>query len=49
MNLIGAPFQIVIGKQSENDLLEFKEIGEETRKISLNEIIKIIKEKKVKN
>jgi prolyl-tRNA synthetase len=49
MNLIGAPYQIIIGKQTEGDLLEFKEIGEEAKKKDLKEIIKIIKEQKVKN
>ena len=49
MNLIGAPFQIIIGKQNEGDLLEFKEIGKEIKKISLIEIIKLIKVKKTKN
>ena len=49
MNLIGAPFQIIIGKQSEGDLLEFKEIGKEIQKINLVQIIKIIKEQKAKN
>ena len=49
MNLIGAPFQLIIGKQSDGELLEFKEIGKETQKIKLSEIIKIIKEEKAKN
>ena len=49
MNLIGAPFQIIIGKQADGDLLEFKELGKETKKINLEEIIKIIKEQKEKN
>jgi prolyl-tRNA synthetase len=49
MNLIGAPYQIIIGKQSDENLLEFKEVGKETQKISLSEIIKIIKEQKAKN
>jgi prolyl-tRNA synthetase len=48
MNLIGAPFQIIIGKQTDGELLEFKEIGKETQKINIAEIIKIIKEQKVK-
>ena len=48
-NLIGVPFQIIIGKKSDGDLLEFKEIGKETQKIKLSEIIKIIKEEKAKN
>ena len=49
MNLIGAPYQIIIGKQSDENLLEFKEIGKDTKKINLSEIIKIIREQKVKN
>jgi len=49
MNLIGAPYQLIIGKQSEGDLLEFKEVGKESQKISLDAIIKIIKEQKAKN
>ena len=46
MNLIGAPFQAIIGKQSDGDLIEFKEIGEETKKADINKIIKTIKAKK---
>ena len=49
MNLIGAPYQIIIGKKTEGDLLEFKEVGEESQKLKLNEIIKLITEQKVKN
>tara|TARA_B100000963_G_scaffold109660_1_gene95458 strand:+ start:1195 stop:2529 length:1335 start_codon:yes stop_codon:yes gene_type:complete len=49
MNLIGAPFQIIIGKQTDGDLLEFKEVGQETKKINLTEIIQIIKSQKRKN
>ena len=49
MNLIGAPYQIIIGKQTDGDLLEFKEIGKETQKINLTEIIKIIIAQKTKN
>ena len=48
-NLIGAPYQIIIGKKSEGDLLEFKESGKEAKNLPLNEIIKTIKELKVKN
>jgi prolyl-tRNA synthetase len=48
MNLIGVPFQIIIGKQTDGELLEFKEIGKETQKINLAEIINIIKEQKAK-
>ena len=49
MNLIGAPYQIIIGKQSDGDLLEFKEVGKDSQKIKLQNIIKIITEQKVKN
>ena len=49
MNLIGVPFQIIIGKQSEGDKLEFKEVEEETRMIELKDIIKIINKQKEKN
>ncbi len=49
MNLIGAPYQIIIGKQTDGDLLEFKEVGKDTQKIKLQAIIKIINEQKVKN
>ena len=49
MNLIGAPYQIIIGKKSEGDLLEFKETGEETQNLSLDRIIKIITKQKASN
>ena len=49
MNLIGAPYQIIIGKQTEGDLLEFKEIGKESKKLKLKDIIKLITEQKIKN
>ena len=48
MNLIGVPFQIIIGKQNDGDLLEFIEIGKETKKIRLQEIISILKKQKEK-
>ena len=49
MNLIGVPFQIIIGKQSEGDKLEFKDVGGETQMIELKDIIKIINKQKEKN
>ena len=49
MNLIGAPYQIIIGKKTEGEILEFQEVGKEPQKRSLKEIIKILKEQKVKN
>ena len=48
MNLIGSPYQIIIGKQSDGELLEFKEVGKEAQKIDLAKIIKIIKEQKAR-
>ena len=41
-NLIGIPFQIVIGKKSEGDLLEFNEIGEKTKKIKIAEAVQTL-------
>jgi len=49
MNLIGAPYQIIIGKKSEGDFLEFKETGDETQNLSLEKIIEIITKQKVSN
>ena len=49
MNLIGAPFQIIIGKQVEGDKLEFKEVDGASQKIELEDIIKIINKQKVNN
>ena len=46
-NLIGIPFQIMIGKKSEGDLFEFNEIGKETKNLSIKDIA-IIKKKKKK-
>mgnify|MGYP001410433533 FL=1 len=45
-NLIGIPYQIVIGKNSEGDLLEFKEINKDTQKIKIDKIVEIINNKK---
>ena len=49
MNLIGAPFQIIIGKQVEGNKLEFKEVDGASQKIELKDIIKIIIKQKVNN
>ena len=49
MNLIGIPYQIIIGKLSEDDQFEFKKTGEVSKKLKLSEIIKIIKKEKEKN
>ena len=49
INLIGAPFQIIIGKQVEGNKLEFKEVDGASQKIELKDIIKIINKLKVNN
>ena len=41
-NLIGIPFQIIIGKNSDDESFEFKEIDKEVVKIKLKTIIEII-------
>ncbi len=45
-NLIGIPYQLIIGNKSEGDLFEFKEINGETQKLNLEKIAsQIIKAK----
>ena len=48
MNLIGIPYQIILGKESNGELLEFKEIGKETQNLSLDQIVKNINKEKEK-
>ena len=48
-NFIGGPYQIIIGKKFEGDLLEFKEIGKEPKNLTLDQINKILTEQKAKN
>ena len=48
-DLIGVPFQIFIGKNSDDKFVEFKEVNGDIKKLELNEIIKILKNKKDKN
>ncbi len=45
-NLIGAPYQILLGKKSEDEKIEFKKVGENPIKLKIDEIIKIINSKK---
>ena len=47
-NLIGIPYQILIGKKSDGDLLEFKEIGNEAQHLPLNQIANLIIKQKSK-
>jgi len=48
-NLIGVPYQIIIGKKSEGDLLEFKEIGKEPKNLTLDLITKTLTKLKEQN
>ena len=41
-NLIGIPYQIMIGKKSEGDYYEFQEIGKEPENLTIEQIVKII-------
>ena len=45
-NLIGIPFQIIIGKKSDDETFEFKKVGEEPKNLKIEEIVKIIKNNK---
>ena len=49
MNLIGAPYQIIIGKKTDGELLEFKETGGGTQNLSLDKIIETITKQKATN
>ena len=42
-DLLGIPFQIIIGSKAKKDQLEFKEIDEDSQMLDLNKIIKILK------
>ena len=45
-NLIGIPYQIMIGKKSEGDLIEFKETGKNPEKFKIDKIAEIINSRK---
>ena len=47
-NLIGAPYQILLGKKSSGDLVEFKETGKDSQSLSLEQILKVLTEQKEK-
>jgi len=46
-NLIGIPFQILIGKNPDKNKVEFKEVGNDSKMISLEEALNFIKSKKI--
>ena len=45
-NLIGIPYQIMIGKKSEGDLIEFKETGKNSENFKIDKIAEIINSRK---
>jgi len=45
-NLIGIPNQIMIGKKSEGEVFEYKEIGKESKILSASQIVEIINNQK---
>ncbi len=45
-NLIGVPYQIIIGKKDNGDLLEFKEIGNDSQNLKIENIVELINSKK---
>ena len=45
-NLIGIPYQIMIGKKSEGDLIEFKETGKNSENFNIDKIAEIINSRK---
>ena len=47
-NLIGVPYQILLGKKSSGDLVEFIETGKDSQNLSLEQILKLLTEQKEK-
>ena len=47
-NLIGVPYQILLGKKSYGDLIEFVETGKDSQSLSLEQIVKVLTEQKEK-
>jgi len=47
-NLIGVPYQILLGKKSYGDLIEFIETGKDSQSLSLEQIVKVLTEQKEK-
>ena len=45
-NLIGIPYQLIIGKNTEGEFFEFKEVCGETRKLKVEEIASLISKAK---
>ena len=47
-NLIGVPYQILLGKKSDGDLIEFKEPGKDPKNLTIEQITKFLTEQKEK-
>ena len=47
-DLIGVPYQILLGKKSSEDLIEFIETGKDSQNLSLEQIVKLLTEQKEK-
>jgi prolyl-tRNA synthetase len=47
-NLIGVPYQILLGKKSYGDLIEFVETGTDSQSLSLEQIVNVLTEQKEK-
>ena len=47
-NLIGVPYQILLGKKSDGDLFEFKKVGKDPKNLSIEQVTKFITEQKEK-
>ena len=47
-NLIGIPYQILLGKKSDGDLIEFKELGKDPKNLTIEQITKFLTEQKEK-
>ena len=47
-NLIGVPYQILLGKKSDGDLIEFKELGKDPKNLTIEQITKFLSEQKEK-
>ena len=43
------PYQIILGKKSDGDLLEFKEIGKDPINLTIDQITEILTNRKLKN
>ena len=45
-NLIGIPYQLIIGKKTEGDFFEFKEVDKETQNLKIEDVVSQISKAK---